>query len=52
MISSIDNYKPLYDLYNSLAPQTMSVEPEPQFQASAPNIQNTWALTSQPWLES
>jgi len=38
MIWSIENWKPLYYLYNPLAPQTMSVEPEPKFQASA--IQN------------
>jgi len=35
-IWSIMKWKALYYLYNSLAPQTISVEPEPKFQAPAP----------------
>jgi len=34
--------KPLYQLYNSITPQTMSVEPEPKFQAPAPTSKSFW----------
>ena len=34
--------KKLWYLYNSIAPQTISVEPEPKFQAPAPPSKNFW----------
>jgi len=54
------NWKPLYYLYNLLAPQTRAVEREPEFQAPAPlskifwlqlqPCRTAWAVAPQPCL--
>jgi len=46
-IRSIKILKPLYYLYNSLSPQTMSMELEPKFQAPIPPSK-TFCLRLQP----
>ena len=55
MIHSIVNWKPLYFLYNSLAPQNRTVEPEPTFQALVCFDSTIWKVLDpaiQNWLNS
>jgi len=49
MIWSVGNKKSLYYLRNSLSPQTMSVEPEPKFQAPVPPSEIYLVPAPQPW---
>ena len=51
-ILSKKSEKTLYYLYNSLVPQTISVDPEPKFQASVPPPKSFWLRLQPPKIVS